>query len=231
MRKVWFTADTHFGHKRIPFYTQRKFCLSQHEIEVMEAIYEDKKSVTSVWSPSWESIVRMDEYLIERINSFVGKDDILWHLGDFSFGRKNERAEAAARYRGKIECRNVFLVMGNHDSPEVKPVFQGCHDTCEVKVNSKSIVLSHYAHAFWNKSHNKSWMLYGHAHGTAEEWLDAHMPGRLSMDVGVDNVFKVLGEYRPISFDELSVIFSQRNGHIVDRSRPVATKSLYNPQN
>jgi calcineurin-like phosphoesterase family protein len=230
MKKVWFTADTHFGHKRIPFYTKRRFCLSPQENETMEAIYQNK-NFSSTWSPSWESISRMDEYLFDKINSFVGRDDILWHLGDFCFGRREEREKVARQYRSRIECRNVFLIMGNHDSPEIKTVFDGCHDSYEVKVNSKSIVLSHYAHAFWNKSHNKSWMLYGHAHGTAEDWLDAHMPGRLSMDVGVDNVFKILGEYRPISFEEINDIFSQRNGHIVDQSRPVVTKALYSKKN
>lgn len=64
-------------------------------------------------------------------------------------------------------------------------------------------------------------MLYGHAHGAAEDWLDSQMPGRLSMDVGVDNAFKIFGEYRPISSDEIGELFSSRNGFQVDRTRKI----------
>jgi hypothetical protein len=62
-------------------------------------------------------------------------------------------------------------------------------------------------------------MLYGHAHGSAEEWMDFYMPGRLSMDVGVDNAYRVLGEYRPFSFPEISSIMKSRRGFQMDKGR------------
>jgi calcineurin-like phosphoesterase family protein len=218
MRKVWFTADTHFGHNKIPFYAKRKFCLDEQESEKLDSIWRNK-SMHNDWAPSWASIARMDDYLIRRINDCVAKDDILWHLGDFCYGKKGKLAETARKYRERINCKNVFLVAGNHDSPEVKRAFNGNYEYFELKVSSRIIVLSHYCQAFWNKSHAKSWMLYGHAHGSAEQWLDENMPGRLSMDVGVDNVFKVLGEYRPISFDEVSTLFSARKGFHIDGNK------------
>lgn len=218
MRNVWFTADTHFGHKKIPFYARRRFCLDEQEAATLDSIWQNK-NIESGWSPSWESIRRMDDYLIKRINENVGKNDILWHLGDFCSGRKNEMEETARRYRERIDCENVFLVAGNHDRPEIRKVFDGAYDSHDLKVESRHIVLSHYAHAFWNRSHSKSWMLYGHAHGTAEDWMDEHMPGRLSMDVGVDNAFRVLGEYRPISFNEVEAIFRVRSGFHIDGNK------------
>ena len=214
MSTVWFTADTHFGHKKIPFYAKRKFCLDDEEAHTLETILQNKNFYNE-WSPSWNSIARMNDYLIKKINDHVKKDDILWHLGDFCFGKNNQHIEAQ-KYRDRINCKNVFLVMGNHDRPEIKRVFSGCYDTHELTANNKKIILSHYSHSFWNKSHAKSWMLYGHAHGTAEEWLDLHMPGRLSMDVGVDNIFRIFGEYRPISFKEIAQIFDSRNGFHID---------------
>lgn len=213
MRTVWFTADTHFGHKRIPFYARRRFCLDERERLHLESIPVGSKSN---WTPSQASVARMDDHLIGCINDVVGRDDILWHLGDFCGGRGPHLFDAARRYRERINCKNVFIVLGNHDSDEMAPLFKECHHSCEIKVASRHIVLSHYAHCFWNRSHVGSWMLYGHAHGTAEAWLDRNMPGRFSMDVGVDNVARVLGEYRPISYDEVAGLFSSRKGFHVD---------------
>lgn len=158
----------------------------------------------------------MDDHLMDEINRNVGENDILWHLGDFCLNKARNPVDSARSYRSRIRCRNVFLVVGNHDREEVWSVFDEFHQYKEIKVGSKHIILSHYAHSFWNRSHYGSWMLYGHAHSTAEEWLDYHMPGRLSMDVGVDNVARITGEYRPISSEEIASLFSSRKGFQVD---------------
>lgn len=213
MKKVWFTADTHFGHRKIPFYARRLFCLDERERLQVDSI---PLGSSSNWAPSASAVARMDDHLIDKINQNVGRDDILWHLGDFCWGRGVDLLSCARRYRERIDCRNVHLVLGNHDSNEISHLFRGCHDSYEIKVDSRHIVLSHYAQCFWNRSHHGSWMLYGHAHGTAEAWMDEHMPGRFSMDVGVDNVARLTGEYRPISYEEVSVIFSSRKGFHVD---------------
>jgi calcineurin-like phosphoesterase family protein len=216
--QIWFTADTHFGHQKIPFYAKRNFCLTPEEVSTSDLIWKNKNFNNS-WSPSWSSIARMDDYLIKKINEHVKKDDILWHLGDFCFGKNSKIEEIARKYRERINCSNIFLICGNHDHSNIKKVFNDCYDHYDLKINSYHIILSHYAHAFWNKSHNKSWMLYGHAHGTAEKWLDENMPGRLSMDVGVDNIFQLLGEYRPISLEEICNIFSNRKGFHIDGNK------------
>lgn len=217
MKNVWFTADTHFGHIKIPLYSRREFCLSESELIIAREIWEKNSCRDSRWSPSSESVDRMDDHFINQINEHVAEDDILWHLGDFCFW-KSGATPAAKSYRERINCRNVFLVMGNHDLPDTRHVFDASYEYREIKVQSKNIVLSHYAHCFWNRSHYGSWMLYGHAHGNAERWLDSHMPGRLSMDVGVDNAFRVLGEYRPFSFREIASIMESRAGFQIDRS-------------
>jgi hypothetical protein len=36
-----------------------------------------------------------------------------------------------------------------------------------------------------------------------EEQLDQWFPGRKAMDVGVDNIYRLTGEWRPISLDEI----------------------------
>ncbi len=216
MRNVWFTSDTHFGHLKIPLYSKREFCFSESELETAKEIWENRSHRNTKWTPSIDSIIKMDDHLIDQINKHVDKDDILWHLGDFCFWKKTNFYNFSKSYREKINCKNVFLVRGNHDPDEIEPVFEGFFNYKEIKVQSKNIVLSHYSHCFWNKSHYGSWMLYGHAHGSAENWLDEHMPQRLSMDVGVDNAFKILGEYRPFSFQEISSIIGTRKGYNID---------------
>ena len=158
----------------------------------------------------------MDDYLIKKINEYVKENDVLWHLGDFCYSKS---PDSAKKYRERINCRNIFLICGNHDSDYTKKTFRDCYERYELKHKSKFIVLNHYAQATWHKAHNKSWMLYGHSHSTAEEWLDANMPGRLSMDVGIDNIFKLLGEYRPICFEEINKIFEPRNGMTIDGNK------------
>jgi calcineurin-like phosphoesterase family protein len=218
MVNVWFTSDTHLGHFKIPLYAKREFCMTDSELEVARQTWAERQSGKSRWSPSPESIARMDDHIIGKINEHVAPNDILWHLGDFCFWKKSGLGGFAKEYRSRIKCKNVFLVMGNHDSEEVAEAFDGHFQYKEIKVHSKDIILSHYAYSFWNRSHYGSWMLYGHAHGSAENWLDTQMPGRLSMDVGIDNAFRVLGEYRPFSFREIAEIMANRPGFRVDKS-------------
>jgi calcineurin-like phosphoesterase family protein len=215
--KVWFTADTHFSHRRIPLYTKRKFCLNKDEQKKLDLIWMLNGPNSSRWAPSWESISKMDEYLINKINEYVKKDDILYHLGDFCFVPKNFEDKYVEKHINRINCKNICLLWGNHDDKKISKFFKECYERYELKYKNKHVVLSHYAQAVWNKAHSGSWMLYGHSHSTAENWLDEMMPGRFSLDVGVDNIYKLFGEYRPICFDEILKIFSNRKGNIIDK--------------
>lgn len=215
-KNFWFTSDTHFGHKRIPLYAKRKLFLNKEESKSAEKIWNSSSFVS--WSPSWNSIKKMNEHLINKINQYVKKDDVLWHLGDFCFAKKEELESSVEKYLSQINCKNVFLIRGNHDDPKIYSYFKESYDVKEIIVRNKLIVMNHYAQAVWRKSHSGSWMLYGHSHSTAENWLDQTMPGRLSMDVGVDNVYKIKGEYRPISFEEIEEIFLKRSGNSIDKN-------------
>jgi calcineurin-like phosphoesterase family protein len=83
MIETWFISDTHFGHKNI----------LQYEKEARP----------------FSSIEEMNEVMIENWNRVVKKNDIVYHLGDFAFGRLN--IKIAERLNGKKK-----LVMGNHDT-------------------------------------------------------------------------------------------------------------------
>lgn len=84
MSEVFFIGDTHFGHRGIITFSETKSFRPFHTIE------------------------EHDAELVRRWNSVVGPKDMVWHLGDFCFGKRN--LEIAAQLNG-----NKKLVMGNHD--------------------------------------------------------------------------------------------------------------------
>ena len=165
----------------------------------------------------------MDEAILDGVNESVGERDTLYHLGDFAFGGKSRTGglRAMEHYRSRIRCRNVHIVWGNHDGLPSKArheaagrLFSTASDLTQVNVCDLKIVLCHYAMAAWNGSHHGAWQLYGHSHSSLEPWMNAVMPGRRSMDVGVDNAKLLLGDYRPFSLDELKGVLDGRpNDH------------------
>ena len=203
----WFTADPHFHHE----------------------------SVLKMCNRPFASITEHDDHLIEQYNRYVRPHDSLYVLGDVGW------ADPGNVLR-KISCKDKHLIWGNHDKGGFAKYFRSEQDTLVVKTNtlagsppsgmsdeerrnlvqefvgkrdikSQHIFLSHYAHAFWPGSHNGWYHLYGHNHSQREEYLDNLWPGRRSMDCGVDNAKRLLGEYRPFSEDEVLAILGSRPGH------------------
>lgn len=209
---IFFTADLHGYHPNIMKYCRRPG-LTPEELEKLDKGIKFK--------PCEESVQRMNDYILGNINSTVAANDTLYILGDFIFAPKHLYPQWVKAFRSGINCRNVFLVAGNHDVvfPEVVPLFRSIRDLMTVYVGNKTFVLCHYAMAVWNKSHRGAYHLYGHSHGSAEQWLDKIMPTRKSMDVGIDNAANVLpglsgvqgqDAYRPFSMDEIVLRMSQK---------------------
>lgn len=158
MSEIFFTADTHFGHR---------FMLS------------DKIDKPRPWA----SVEEMNEALIEAWNSVVGEKDEVYHLGDISFAKDDETIPLVKRLNGRIK-----LVKGNHDKrfkTALTECFEWVKDYYELRgPEKKKIVLSHYALLIWNKSHWGSWHLHGHSHGNLDAFNKEQNVSR--MDVGVD---------------------------------------------
>jgi calcineurin-like phosphoesterase family protein len=162
----------------------------------------------------------MDETIIGNINKCVDSNSILFHLGDFAMpGRQHDYFYRCQYYRNRINCRTIIYLYGNHDGAELETLFTRCADLMsDVVVNHQQFSLCHYAQVVWNKNHGRSQSinLYGHSHSSAEPWMDSNMLGHRSMDVGIDNAYKLLGEYRPFSFQEIMEIMSKRTGFSMD---------------
>jgi calcineurin-like phosphoesterase family protein len=155
----------------------------------------------------FSSVQEMNDGLVKNINEKVGQLDTLWHLGDFSMGGESNFLE----FRKRINCQNVVLILGNHDSKKVvykhKSLFKAIHEFYEYSSgNGFSVVMCHYALKVWNKSHYGRYHLYGHSHGTLPD-----DPNSLSFDIGVD-----CHNFMPLSVEEIKVIMSKKTWKPVD---------------
>lgn len=161
----------------------------------------------------FDNVHIMDQVMFDRINEVVGLDDTLYILGDFCY-----KGKKPIDYRIRINCRDVHLVMGNHDKrtdyyPTENVVdmngFSSIQEVKEIIYCNQRIYLSHYPHRSWPASHKGSWMLYGHVHSKLD--YEDKASKRKTLDVGVDNTInynKRFGE--PWSFKEIQKLFNAR---------------------
>jgi len=190
--KVFFSSDFHFNHNNL--------CLGSTKWTKTPKPYAEMSKQERI-DFSLENGVRpfanvneMNDVLVQNINDTVGPDDVLFHLGDWSF-------REPLKTRDRLVCQNIYCIYGNHDRDlnEMKDrLVVYPTPAIELEVDGQLICLSHYKHLVWNKRHHGSWHLYGHSHSNFE-----HVKVGRSMDVGVDNAFRLLGDYRPFSFEEI----------------------------
>lgn len=193
--KVFFTSDLHLDHGNIAGPT------------------------ISRWNSGYRDFLSLEEMnttIIDNINNTVGEHDVLYFLGDFCF--KNH--SLTPFWRKKIHCKNVHWIAGNHDKKIdlYKDYFSSTSDTRTIYVENQSIFLSHYAHRVWDKSHHGRWHLYGHSHSSLE-----HIEWGKSIDVGIDNAYRLFGKYKPFSFEELKEILDKRSVLILDHHNSKTT--------
>lgn len=158
------------------------------------------------------SIEEHDDVLLENLNRMADRNDRIILCGDFAW-----RAEESLIAR--IRCKNVFFIEGNHDKAKVGKMFKHACDTAVIKLGGHKCFFSHYPHCYWPGSPDGGLHGYGHEHGAKEKILDSIWPQRRSMDVGVDNAFRLFGEYRPFTEDEFIGFLLLRSGH--DPSRRI----------
>jgi calcineurin-like phosphoesterase family protein len=164
---IYFTSDHHFSHNRICEYASRPFA----------------------------SVEEMDEELIKRWNEMVSPDDIVYHLGDFTFGAD------AKPYILRLNGRIRFVVPDfHHDKRWLKnkpdlPSVEYLPSIYPLKVNKDLlIVMCHYPFAAgaFERAHYGAINLFGHIHHK-----NFHLPG-FCLNVGVDH-----HNFYPVSYDEV----------------------------
>ena len=131
----------------------------------------------------------MNKTFIDNINATVGKNDILRHLGDFCW-----QASKAGYYRQRINCRKIHVIRGNHDKSSLRTHVSSLEHMVFLK--NPKIHLCHYPLESWAAMNYGGIHIHGHCHGRLDQ-------AKNRIDVGVDSIFKMIGEWRPISTPEL----------------------------
>lgn len=164
--KTFYTSDTHFGHDNI-----RKYC-----------------------KRPYSTVEQMDSSLINNWNSVVSKEDTVYHLGDFSFGRRNNSRDID-RARDILVSLNGHkkLVLGNHDGiiPALREEFDWIGNYLKIEDEGAEVVLFHYPITEWDGFFRGSTHLFGHVHANRT------VLGR-AWDVGVDN-----NDYTPVTMKRI----------------------------
>jgi len=191
-QQLFFTSDTHDSHSNICSATTNW-------------------SVNDGYARKFDSLQDMNQRLVDNINNMVGEDDILIHLGDWSFGGFDKIEE----FRSQINCKNIHLTFGNHDhhiernKEGIQRLFSSVQQYLRLEVrrpNGKlvdkfSFICMHYPIASWHDMNQGVIHLHGHVH------LPPHLrvaDGK-AMDVGVDG-----NGLEPISLDEVLSIMKDR---------------------
>jgi calcineurin-like phosphoesterase family protein len=192
-QRLFFTSDTHYNHANICSATT-------------------KWDVNDGYARQFDSLDHMNTALVDNINNKVGENDILIHLGDWSFGG----FEMIEQFRSRIVCKNIHLVLGNHDhhiernKEGIQSLFSSVQNYLKLEVRKPvtktmmerfTFVCMHYPIASWHDMNQKVMHLFGHVH------LPPHLrvlEGR-AMDVGCDG-----NNLEPISLDEVVNILNNR---------------------
>lgn len=182
--QIFFTSDTHFSHDNIIKYCSRPF----------------------------ESIEEHDETLVKNWNEKVGKNDLVFHLGDVGFGNPKRIDYLLNRLNGKI-----VLVIGNHDWRYVVKKhayrFENMVQQINMKVGSQHIILNHFPLLCFSgawRGLDATWQLFGHVHTSpyTAEGLDHSRLRNLfttQYDVGVDN-----NNFAPVSYYDVKQIIENQ---------------------
>ena len=192
-QQLFFTSDTHYSHSNICSATTNW-------------------SVNDGYARKFDSLEDMNQRLVDNINNMVGEDDILIHLGDWSFGGFDKIEE----FRSQINCKNIHLTFGNHDhhiernKEGIQKLFSSVQQYLRLEVvrpltksmNEKfTFICMHYPIASWHDMNQGVIHLHGHVH------LPEHLriaEGK-AMDVGVDG-----NGLEPLSLDEIVELIKDR---------------------
>lgn len=199
-------------------YQIQKTAYQKHNIFFISDLHLGHHNVLKFDGRPFKDVQEMHVELIKNWNSVVKDDDIVYNLGDLSFGNDELDKWFLYSVKGKIHH-----IMGNHDAlksirklDRIEKIYEyGTEITVEDKDSDDRsgkthIIMSHYPILSWNRAHHGSWHLHGHCHGSlVKSNLDYYK--RRVMDVGCNMI-----GYTPISYDEVKKYMLKRSISKVD---------------
>ena len=164
---IFLTSDTHFGHNKPFLYEPRGFA----------------------------SIEEMNEAVIERWNSIVNENDLVYHLGDVYLNDYD--VSQLKRLHG-----NIILIRGNHDTDrKISDIYatgklatNNIHTSELIKFGKLSLFLCHYPvlTANYDEKHfsQHTLSIHGHTH-LPDKFDDSHNPFLYNVCLDAHNCYPV----------------------------------------
>lgn len=140
-------------------------------------LHLDHANIINLCNRPFNTVWQMNKALVGNWNSRVGKDDVVFVVGDFAM--PNRMKLWLSRLNG-----NVILIQGNHDGHGAPMAF--FREFCVVH-DPKS------APSWWN-----GWVIHGHKHNSNLDKYPHINPTAKTINVSVEVV-----KYAPVSYNEL----------------------------
>lgn len=169
----------------------------------------------------FKNVDEMHYELIKNWNSVVNEDDVVFYLGDLSFGK-----DSLTKWFINSLVGEIHFILGNHD--KMRDIvklgrFKSIHPYgCEIWIKDDDVksakgsggyqqfILSHYPILSWNRSHYGSYHLHGHSHGKLIKYNPDYYKRKV-MDVGCNCI-----DYTPISYLQVKDIMNKKEIIAVD---------------
>jgi len=179
-------------------------------------IHIDHTNCLHLANRPFSSIQDMENTIVDNFNKKIKPDDVLYLLGDVCLGKKT----SWIRFLDKLVCRNVILLIGNHDKwsciPKDKILMVA--EFVRLRIHGRILILSHYPYrcswfrAFWKRLHpavvskkrpkdTGLWLLHGHDHRKTA--LCDYHPRQINVGVDAHNFF-------PVSINDIIRIIQQQ---------------------
>jgi len=154
----------------------------------------------------------MNDYIVEKWNRKVGKNDIVYHLGNFGDAEKKELSKLISRLNGRIN-----LIVGATDKNEnilsLRNKLASVNYRLDFRIDNWRITLNSYPQRFWKDQHKGSVHLHSYTCGTVPS--DQYS---LCLDVGVDTT----NDLAPYNWEEIKELMQLKSEYIEFQKRRFA---------
>lgn len=182
-----FTPETEIGEIK----TQEVTSLSSEDVEdrvfFIGDLHLDHYNIIRYCDRPFDKISQMNDTILKRWNRTVCENDIVYFLGDLTFGRGNRITD----YWLKKLNGNIVVIKGNHD--ETRREFLS---RLLLHYKDKKFLLTHnpdYIPSWWD-----GWAIHGHKHNNDLENYPLVNGEENTINVGAEML-----DYKPISLNEL----------------------------
>jgi len=178
----WYFSDQHWGHKN----------LAHHR--------------------GFSSVDEMNQTIVDGINQYATKRDVLYCLGDVFWEGKPEQIKVFLR---QLNFKKLIFIKGNHDKPLLRFMKQNkdsrfeLYDSLIIKDHGIQLHMYHYPIADWEKKfHNCNPDGYKYLHLHGHQHIVNNFP--LFKEKGAVNVNVDMNDYKPLNIDDIKRIVSNQ---------------------